>query len=323
MKNPLSTIIHISDLHFSREIKTDKTQLKQALASIPSSKTIKVIDLYGHGFSAAYALSNFYKLILRNRKKNGIPIGVVFSGDLTKSGKSYEFDTGVKYLRRAYSFGSTTSVGFDIGPDQNKIDASTCPGLFCVPGNHDTWGQSGSIPTDYFKNHFCYTYPQTWTIKTNGRPIYIHGLDSTRTPKIDRLLARGHIHQSQLADLKDLIARIKSKDPKAINLVILHHPITDIGHKKTMRLDDYDKIAQLLSDDVELVLSGHIHENKIVCQSIKTPHHSVAGTATQICSKKNCILMDIYEDNIVSRVFTYDETVGSFLTDGKKTNFPI
>lgn len=318
----LATILHISDLHFSRKIDTDKSKLKTYLASISLPGGLDAKDLYGHGFSAAFALSNLFKKIQTNRRKEKIPLGVVVSGDLTRSGEDYEFNTGVTYLRGTHNL-KVKKLGFDLGPDKYQIDANSRPGLFCIPGNHDVWGQNRLIPSNEFQNHFSYTYPKTWKIKTHSQSIYIHGLDSTQTTRKDLILAKGYVHQTQIDELKDNIKIIKSREPESINIVSLHHPLIDTGKKRTMNLEDFDVIAQSLNGYAEMVLSGHIHKECHICKSPKIPHHAIAGTATQICSKKNCMLIDIFPDKIILNKFFLNDSSDRFKKIGAPITFEI
>lgn len=325
--NVLATILHISDLHFSKKIETDETQFKQHLATISLGNVVSIQDIYGHGFLASYALSNLYKLVKKNRQQKCIPFGVVLSGDLTRKGDTVEFKTGIQYLRDSHTIAMTKSAGFNIGLDKDEIDVSNSPGLFCIPGNHDIWGQhlkrNNTTYSNEFQKHFNYNYPKTWKITTHSRPIYIHGLDSTQTSTINTILARGRIESTQLSDLKQNIRTINGTYPDAIHIVVLHHPIIFICHKKTMYLENFDKIAKDLNGDVDLVLSGHIHENRYIKKSSNNPNHLITGTATQICAEKSCMLIDIYTDNINVTQFKFDKDCGHFTTKGKLVSFNI
>ena len=83
---PITTLLHISDLHFGDRFITHETRFKRRLAFLPF-----VQGLYTHSYSVASALALRANHILTNRKAKPIPSCVVFTGDLTHGGAENEF----------------------------------------------------------------------------------------------------------------------------------------------------------------------------------------------------------------------------------------
>lgn len=352
--NLLATLVHLSDLHFSEIFTNDEHKYKEHLASLPFVK-----GTCTHSYVTARALANRVNQILKDRKKIGVPAGVVFTGDLTSSGKREEFVVGSTFLREAHSTGAGSSVGLRLGHPtsgiilaKNSADLSSVPTairtpivfnrhikskltipitptLFSVPGHHDIWQRKHpDMLSDYYR-HFTGPFPQVWRIQTRSRLIYLYGLDSTQNTSFRHKLAMGRVQPEQLDDLFTLMESIKERETEdTINIVFLHHPLLDPtkhGWDIGMKLDDWKMIARrLMENGADLVLAGHVHEELHFSADLHRPHHAVAGTATQQFSECNFLLLDLFEDHILKQVFKFSKEDQKFVLDPTREHkFPL
>ena len=93
MSQQLATLFHISDLHFGNQFFNNITFFKKIQSATPLK------GFFVHDYQVACALANRINDIKIDRKDNNIPCGVVFTGDLTASGKDLQFITGSNFLR--------------------------------------------------------------------------------------------------------------------------------------------------------------------------------------------------------------------------------
>ncbi len=120
---PLGTLVHISDLHFGNKFTADEKLMKRMLASLPFAQ-----GLCGHSYQAARALALRVNQIIHDRRSKKIPVCVVFTGDLTRSGEEGEFVVGSTFLRKAHSTGAGRSVGLELVESRAKLKmGSKCP----------------------------------------------------------------------------------------------------------------------------------------------------------------------------------------------------
>jgi 3',5'-cyclic AMP phosphodiesterase CpdA len=314
----LATVIHISDLHFGQRFTTDETLFREILANIPFLKGV-----YTHSYQAARALSIRINQILADRKRSNIPSVVAMTGDLTRGGDQDEFLIGTTFLRGETWTGAGKAVGLKLGEDRPEIDQETNPALLIIPGNHDIWKRKQPEHLAAYFDHFPGKYPKSWKITTKGRPIVLHGLDSTQTADFKNKLARGYVNPERLNALcKEIeLSRIIDEYKDAIHIVMLHHPLIKEGDKSeiTMVLDDRETVAQrLYSCGVDLVLAGHFHREYYASEKPGMPNHALAGTATQLFSDRNFLLFDIYKDKIQLKMFEYCKKTLEFIPIKKK-----
>lgn len=314
----IATVVHISDLHFTDKFRTDESRFKKLLANLPFLK-----GTYAHSYQAARALANRVKKILRDKKQNRVPVCIVFTGDLTSCGEEGEFDIGNTFLRSSIWTG-TGQVGLNLGEDCSEIDFNTTPALFSIPGNHDIWKRNHPDKLAAYLNFFPGPFPKTWKIETESRTIFLHGLDSNQNTLLKHKLARGRLRPEQLDELDKRLEMLQmaqiGKDP--IHIVFLHHPLIAAGERSwdpTMELDDCQIIAKRLKQfGVDLVLSGHVHQEFYVSGEWDMPHHAIAGTATQMFSERNFLLLDIYDRKICLQVYEYSKETLQFVPNEDK-----
>ncbi len=315
----LGTLVHISDLHFGEKFSTDENTFKKLLASLPYLK-----NTCAHSYQAAGALSIRINQILEDRKDNNIPAGVVFTGDLTRSGEDGEFIVGTTFLRGAHHTGTRQSVGLRLGNDMSEVDFNSTPSLFYVPGNHDIWKRNHPDQLATYLSHFPSGFPKIWKLITGSFPIFLYGLDSTQNTKLKHRLARGRILPEQLDELCNIIRLSRLKEKDSIHIVFLHHPLIGAegnNWESTMELDERQVVANRLYELADVVLAGHIHQDFILSKkdNPSMPNHAIAGTGTQQFSNRSFMLLDIYERKIRLYVFEYDQKTLEFIPTQEKT----
>jgi 3',5'-cyclic AMP phosphodiesterase CpdA len=193
----------------------------------------------------------------------------------------------------------------------------TVPGenaaLFSVPGSHDIWGRGQPKVMNAYNRHFPGKFP-IMKFRTTGRPIVLHGLDSTENTKWLARLARGRVSHEQLDFVCEWISAAKRDESDPVNIVCMHHPLSDPPGKEfnlTMRLDERDAIAKRLAKSgADLVLAGHVHE--YYCADPKvgdSPGLVVAGSSTQQLSARSFYVLDVYDTEIRVEVFEYTDSL--------------
>ena len=314
----LATLIHISDTHFGSQFTTEEGTWK---------KLTTLRGLQVHSYQVARSLAIRVKQIFSDREDIRIPVCVVFTGDLTSSGKEDEFLVGSTFLRGEHWLGAGDKVGLGLGPICTAMSVDSPPTLFSIPGNHDIWQRNNPKVMDIYKDNFPFSYPNVLEIKTTKCPIVIYGLDSTLNTKLRHRFARGRVPPGQLESLeKKLQDGLRNK---VIQVVCVHHPLIDPegkSSKLTMQLDKRGIIARrLLEAGAHLVLSGHLHEYSTAqAKPGVLPAHVIIGTATQQFEKRSFCVFDVYQSRIEGTVFHFDPTVCQFKPDlSAKQVFPV
>ena len=304
----LATLIHISDSHFSARFIADANWLRRWFAEIPG-----VQATFGHSYPVARSLAIRVNQFIVARRAQQIPVCVVFTGDLSRRGDRAELATGATFFRSAHFTGATDPVGLNLKPTRSRKHRNRAGTLFSVPGNHDIWQRRHPDRLDDFRQHFPDTFPAVAEIKTPGRPIVLWGLDSTQNTQLRHRLALGRLSERQLESLRlGLKATVAAFDSQPIQIVCLHHPLTDPPETQfshTMRLDNREAVARALREaGVDLVLAGHVHESFFTDATHNAPAQAIAGTACQQCSPAgwSFLVLDVFDQEIVAHVLEYD-----------------
>jgi 3',5'-cyclic AMP phosphodiesterase CpdA len=310
--DPLATLIHLSDLHFGSEFTTDETFFKWLLACIPFAQGASA-----HSYQAARALSIRVRQILQDRARRGVPVCVVFTGDLSGRGQEAELTVGSTFLQRSFAVGAGDTVGLDLGGPRNHIDVASGPGLFVIPGNHDIWQRHQPYMLGVLRRHFPGDYPIAAEVTTRGRSVFLYGLDSTQNTRMRHMLARGRVREEELGRLCDLLRHNRALGKPGVQVVCLHHPLIDPqerGLDPTLKLEERERVARRLLDaGTDLALSGHIHRAVIRERDTDMPHHAVAGTGTQQFSERNFLVHDVHEDAVLWSLYEYDKEDREFV----------
>jgi 3',5'-cyclic AMP phosphodiesterase CpdA len=209
------------------------------------------------------------------------PDVLVVSGDLTQRAKNTEFLQAQEFLNNF---------------KYPKI---------IVPGNHD-------VPLYNIWKRFVKPYKKfSSLIETSLTPFYsdneiaVLGLNTSRS----LTFKGGRINGKQLTYLKQ---KISSLDEKLIKILVLHHPLKEIGSKGNLKA--------LFDLKIDIFLSGHLHAGDIRNLSHPTSNHSAiiaqAGTATSLRYRGepntfNVIIIE--EGSIVVQPYTFSEEQGEFV----------
>jgi hypothetical protein len=318
---PLARFLHISDLHFGDHFANEAGLLTQVACNIPGYS-----GLLSHSYQAARALSLRMNQIIGNLPKIGIPWCVLFTGDLTKAGKEGEFIVGNTFLRSSLCLGAGNYVGLNLRDD--GIERGQAPGhpqLFAIPGNHDIWSRNDPKVLGTYRQSFPGNFPIYAAVTTSGPSVIIHGLDSTQNAPIGHKFARGRVAPEELETVEQ---RIRNVSQQAIQLVCIHHTLSDPPEKTydlTMRLEDREVVCKRLYDaGADLVLSGHVHEwfaSPLLRD--KSPNQFTIGTGAQQQSKRSFAVLDIFENAIRAYVFEFDEMSKQFIPAEKPLDFNV
>ena len=277
--DPVLRLLHVSDLHVGP---LDARGLPHAPALYlrePFSGWL------GHDPLATRALARF----LRQLRRDGAPVYVVTTGDLTAWGDPAQFAKAEAYL------GATVLDG------PSRIGLRE-PGWLdrAVPGNHDHWGGAGfggtpwafpqmmRPPTPSFHRLFG-PLPQKGT-----PPLAVPGLPSVRFVRLDtdadvrpysrdRFFARGSFR----SHLSRLDTDLPPKAEGEVRVVLAHHCRDYRGTPRNgyrVEVDpqtrtDFD--AFLVRHEADVLLSGHTHEVGISTPTVRSP----AGTRTLLYAR--------------------------------------
>lgn len=253
----LTTIVHISDLHFGDLGPHDDATLSAAI--VDWWRIHPLFDGYlGHHGVALRHLDDF----MATMKENESPILLV-TGDITANGGEAQFDLARRYLSSTITLSSNDVIGLEM---PQVVDGM-------IPGNHDHWpGRTAKSLLDLgicgdcthsFGNLFPrLPLPVQRISLRNDLTIVLLGIDTdsdvaSRFPCVQRFFARGKF-VSQLARLEE---EIGSPSPEEIRVLMLHHsPMHDgfvlgIANDSRIALDRFIKRC-----GISVLLTGHLHE---------------------------------------------------------------
>jgi len=238
-------------------------------------------------FVGAYALKNFKKCVKHIDSFNPKPEFVIISGDIVQYGDLQ----GFKRLFSIIWYQQFNSVLDNYGITR-----------YCCPGNHDyykTLGRSGDLD-NYYKyvdnrNRYSVRLYNTEILSINsGRDVRFGNLKGSGLTEEDMTWLNNAL------DNLDWV--IDGKDNSGLNKIIfMHHPIINGEGKKFWQKWDVEVINQNRKDfmelcdtyDVDLVLTGHTHENKIYKRSddrtnVNGQNAPIVCTETLYIQTKDC-----------------------------------
>ncbi len=243
---PLQTFLHVSDLHLNDQ------PLVFPDPPPPWFSLRRHFDgLLGHSSGSLYRLYYFWRAQLEARAQ------LIVTGDLTRVGKTAQFDMADEY------FGSTLAppiadyLGFG---DRDWVKRA-------IPGNHDHWpglpiilGPPRSGLGKYFSHVPTHTNPPINL--GSGRSLCFFWINSDADIAYEgksRLFAIGAF-RSQLKKLDTMLGSAKPNGSE-IRVLCLHHSRAwrkrVLGMKKSSRraLDDF-----IIRHDIAVLLTGHVHD---------------------------------------------------------------
>lgn len=301
-RNPLATLVHLSDLHFGETFYSQQSWYKQVTRRLPHDTAIAAA--LSRALRGSEVNPNI-KGILNDRFERRIPTVVLHTGDLTCSGLASEFATGQKFLIDSHP-ATPEPAGlrlkdFRIAPAEGEPLWS--PRLFDIPGNHDLFGCP--LQLELFNKTYPGPFPIEYEVPGTGLRVVVYGMNSNqgempgaRNGWGARL--KGRVERAQLDELCRLLR--EGSAAGKIQVVSLHHPLeVDPGNgfdDDWVCLEDRDAVRdELLATGAHLVLAGHIHR---YARLGSRNQHIVAGTATQRKSKaaNNFLVFDIYQNRI-------------------------
>lgn len=270
---PDVVLVHISDLHFAREIHPPGLRGRGAVH--PGQPGL-LQGFYPHDLGACRELGNAVRSLFLSYPSSMRVL--VASGDLTVSGDDSELALALSFLKRDVAISWHGQIG---------LRADTELDLFvATPGNHDHWrgrlapaflartGPSSGIHGTYFPTH----PRRPWfhrVIKAGppgtGFQLQLMGVDSSGGSAV-QWAARGALPAGAIADLKSSIATADQeavREKRAVaRILVTHHSLSPGGGPKGA-LHAFDtqsatELGNFLSTHrVHAVLTGHTHSPEL------------------------------------------------------------
>jgi len=208
---------------------------------------------------------------------------IIVTGDITDSNEEHNYRFFLNWLKDAVSPNdSTPAHGLRLG---EKFSNKT----FIVPGNHDYFISKyvflQTKRSNYYKVFQKETLPKWQYVGGEGRPgIFLLGLDSSKRMSV----AKGEVDNSDLESIRKWcdqgrhgllmkdghylgLSEITSHEDaakqfsQAYKILVLHHYLflpKSRGNEPFMILQNYHEVlAQITTDDFDMVVSGHDHQN--------------------------------------------------------------
>lgn len=218
-------------------------------------KFIVLSDLHVHGSNKPENKNLVFickKLIEQYKRKKPL---IIICGDITDDGEEIQYRNAVEILK------ILMNEGFRI---------------LCVPGNHD-YGRMGMFYNEiskYLFTQYIHGYilsdPDTGKDNINIRNIYpfeyeydnnlFIGLDSVTGNEFEIFhFASGEIGLLQRKKLKKILTDPEYSEMKKI-VFFHHHPF---NREMMMKMDDADKVMDLLKNKVDVLCFGHNHQKEI------------------------------------------------------------
>jgi 3',5'-cyclic AMP phosphodiesterase CpdA len=224
--------------------------------------------------------------ILINEIKNIRPDLLVISGDLTQRARHAQFAKAKKFLAALQQYP-----------------------LVCVPGNHDI---SLYNPLERFLYPFA-KYKK-WIFKTlssqwTDENLAVLGISSVTPYKP----MSGYITTNELELIKGFFAKFPDH---FIKIIVMHHNlIRSVRHEI---INDSEKIIEIFSNlEINLVLSGHIHQSRVeLLKHKRTKNLYVVTAGTAISSRtidpNSFNILKVDQEKFILTVQSYHE--GQFVS---------
>lgn len=233
------SILHISDLHFSRDLTTPRAAI-----------------LKTHNFDALVALSEYW---------HHDPTDLVFvTGDVSTDGDPASLNNAYRFLTETTTtIHRNTKKSFGLGLDPSR--------LLVVPGNHDRygWGLPFMRNIHAFQSQFAQwsqlaTRPRSsHVIHRGGLRIRVLTVDSCAGAFVGSI-ARGKVHREDLQWLHDMrLVDLEQENKIDLRLLLTHHHVALPSSRPYATLTKLSNrratLAAMLRGDIDIVLFGHEH----------------------------------------------------------------
>jgi 3',5'-cyclic AMP phosphodiesterase CpdA len=248
----LSTLIHISDLHFgTTDPDTYDAEALKLWAAIP------LLDgLLGHKYSALMLLESFWL----DRRDQDEELKLIVTGDLTTKGNPAEFETAVEFLHDELVPPKGGNVGLGVKDWKD----------WTIPGNHDHWPGSVRMigrPSPAFGKTFRVTpFVKDLSIPPATGKYLVKFLCIDTDFDVHwlhpyRVTARG----SFVSQLDALREDLHKRDRNEIRVLCLHHSPAKPGYWLAIDSDSRRELHKLIVDkEISILLCGHVHSPPLV-----------------------------------------------------------
>lgn len=250
-------IVHLSDLHFGRSLKTTR-----------SSRWRRALGISEHAYSLAVSVAGAVR-DLQTRFPDRLT--VVVTGDLTTSANAAAFEVVANYLNAEICVGPGVYVGLNLRG-----------GAHVIPGNHDAFLRSllGSRDrSEVYAEYFPVRFPDVAIWPTPLGHVTFLSLNSNRVTGYDvlnfrNLVRQGEVGQRQLGTLRALADALRARQypglppgydyARSFKVVLMHHHLVreeqPPGETAVSELRDAPEVIDALTQlEVDLVLCGHEH----------------------------------------------------------------
>lgn len=305
-------ILHISDLHFGKMMKTASSGLVRRMLGISE-----------HSYELCVSLCDEVDLLRRTYPNN---LMVAVTGDQTTSANAAANGVVANFLNGKHFI----SQGIQVGLQLNETG-------HLVPGNHDKFLSTPFTQrsrAEVYGEYFPSTFPswKIWEFPTGF--VTVFGLDSNQVSGFNPLNFRnlnrhGEVGEKQRGDLLALQGRLRrataSDVPAGYNyedsykVVLLHHHLVRPDRPvANTRLLDHAQLVELFSKmNIDLVLCGHEHVPfHAMVGTTKPFRFSCAGSTTKQDERfntfkvyhvdtKRSVEMDVYRASSAGGLFTF------------------
>lgn len=259
MPIPISTILHLSDLHLGKDFTDAGTADKATVKSVLKNKRLV---MQGHDKFVLASLSSEIRIAARKVGAEHFDFHVV-TGDISTSANSKE---RFEFARRFLTGTVTVDATFDAGL---SLDKNT---LFCIPGNHDKLEE---LTLERYSAQFndLPAIPNYVSARTSGsgQRFIFYGIDSNWY--IDGNIGLGKISPETLEWFaKAIKENAPSGTDKAntIQVVLLHHHPCDLSkfrrqslkgimYARFTTLEEGGSLLDACRGKIDVIMHGHEH----------------------------------------------------------------
>lgn len=260
--NQMAAILHLSDLHFGKNLDDAGEPGKASIKGLIKSKRL---EMQAHDPIIVTVMPSEIKLAARS-------LGVasdsfdfyVITGDVATNGSSDErFDFAHKFLTDKLPLSNKYSTGLGLPPEK----------LLCVPGNHDVLSQETS--ERYLRAFKMLPEPPPYVSylqASNGQPFVFYGIDSNFYGEGN--IGVGRISLPTIGWLADEFSKIDlnaDEENARVRVLVLHHHPADLNQFRRSRsirsvifdhftvLENGDELLDLCRGRIDLIMHGHEH----------------------------------------------------------------